>query len=101
VSPAARALRAAITVYRHSLSLVLGRRCRYAPTCSAYAHEAVGRHGAWVGAWLTLARLLRCNPFGPSGFDPVPDMPADARRRPWRHAHWSGRHMPPESRLDV
>jgi uncharacterized protein len=49
--------------------------CRFFPTCSSYAHEAVRTHGAGRGGWLTLRRLLRCRPFGPSGFDPVPPGP--------------------------
>jgi putative membrane protein insertion efficiency factor len=47
--------------------------CRFYPTCSNYAHEAFEVHGTTRGAWLTLTRLLRCRPFGPSGFDPVPE----------------------------
>lgn len=96
----ARVLRGSIALYRHTLSALLGRQCRYAPTCSAYADEAIARHGAWVGGWLALARLVRCHPFGPSGFDPVPEVAPDARRRPWRAARWTGRHMDPASRLD-
>lgn len=47
--------------------------CRYLPTCSAYAIEALERHGAWRGSWLALRRVLRCHPWGGHGFDPVPD----------------------------
>ncbi|HSP29493.1 MAG TPA: membrane protein insertion efficiency factor YidD [Ilumatobacteraceae bacterium] len=47
--------------------------CRFYPTCSNYAHEAFEQHGTARGGWLTITRLLRCRPFGPSGFDPVPD----------------------------
>jgi putative membrane protein insertion efficiency factor len=47
--------------------------CRFYPTCSSYAHEAFEVHGTARGGWLTLTRLLRCRPFGPSGFDPVPE----------------------------
>ncbi|MES2984559.1 MAG: membrane protein insertion efficiency factor YidD [Pseudomonadota bacterium] len=46
--------------------------CRFAPTCSHYAREAIERHGACVGTWLALKRLARCHPFGGSGYDPVP-----------------------------
>jgi len=49
-------------------------RCRYMPSCSAYAEEAIGRYGAGRGSWLALRRLLRCQPFGSFGFDPVPDL---------------------------
>lgn len=47
--------------------------CRYFPSCSSYASEAFEVHGTWHGGWLTLRRLVRCRPFGPSGFDPVPE----------------------------
>jgi putative membrane protein insertion efficiency factor len=50
--------------------------CRFTPSCSTYAREAYAVHGRWRGTWLTLRRLLRCRPFGPSGFDPVPSPPA-------------------------
>lgn len=49
--------------------------CRFFPSCSEYGHEAISVHGARRGAWLTTRRLLRCRPFGPSGFDPVPAIP--------------------------
>ena len=47
--------------------------CRFFPSCSEYAHDAIARHGAWRGGLLAARRLSRCRPFGPSGFDPVPD----------------------------
>ena len=50
--------------------------CRFTPTCSCYAVEAIDTHGTSRGLWLTLRRLLRCRPFGPSGFDPVPELPS-------------------------
>jgi putative membrane protein insertion efficiency factor len=53
-------------------SAVMPPSCRYAPSCSAYAIEALQRHGAFRGSWLTLKRLLRCHPWGGSGYDPVP-----------------------------
>ena len=53
--------------------------CRFTPSCSAYAIEALEQYGTWRGGWLTFRRLLRCRPFGPSGFDPVPE-PVDRPR---------------------
>jgi uncharacterized protein len=47
--------------------------CRFTPTCSSYALEALEVHGTWRGLWLTVRRLVRCRPFGPSGWDPVPE----------------------------
>ena len=61
-----------VRAYQVILSPVLGGRCRFAPSCSHYAIEAYERHGALRGTWLTLRRLLRCHPWGGSGFDPVP-----------------------------
>lgn len=54
------------------LSPILGGHCRYVPSCSQYAQEALQRHGAWRGGRLAAARILRCHPFSPGGFDPVP-----------------------------
>ncbi|MBL8893980.1 MAG: membrane protein insertion efficiency factor YidD [Rhizobiales bacterium] len=64
----------AITLYRYTISAILGRQCRFLPTCSEYAAEAIRRHGAWRGSVLALTRIARCNPWGGEGFDPVPDM---------------------------
>jgi len=61
-----------IRLYRLTLSPLLGNNCRYYPTCSAYAIEAVLTHGVWRGGWLALARILRCHPWSAGGFDPVP-----------------------------
>jgi putative membrane protein insertion efficiency factor len=58
--------------YRLALSPLLGPHCRFYPSCSAYAEEAVHRHGAWRGVALAARRLLRCHPLHPGGFDPVP-----------------------------
>ncbi len=66
-------LLALIGFYRRWLSPLLGPRCRFIPSCSAYGLEAISRHGPWRGGWLTLRRLLRCHPFTPCGCDPVPD----------------------------
>jgi putative membrane protein insertion efficiency factor len=64
-----------IRVYRATLSGWLGGQCRFAPTCSSYAEEAVRRHGATKGSAMAMWRVLRCNPFGRGGLDPVPSTP--------------------------
>jgi putative membrane protein insertion efficiency factor len=86
--------RGAIWIYRHTLSPLVGYHCRHLPTCSAYGDEAIGRFGLWAGGWMTLARLLRCNPWGTHGIDNVPAVaPAMARwYLPWRYARWRGVH---------
>jgi hypothetical protein len=61
-----------IEAYRVALSPLLGGHCRFVPSCSVYAEEAIRRHGAWRGARLALARVARCQPFHRGGFDPVP-----------------------------
>jgi putative membrane protein insertion efficiency factor len=66
----------AIRVYQH-LSVHRPSSCRYFPSCSEYAHEAISRHGALRGGWLALRRLGRCQPFGGHGYDPVPDLDLD------------------------
>jgi putative membrane protein insertion efficiency factor len=70
---AARALLLGIEAYRLLLAPLLGGHCRYEPSCSRYADEALRRHGAARGAWLAVRRLLRCHPFHRGGYDPVPD----------------------------
>jgi conserved hypothetical protein YidD len=62
-----------IRAYQVVLSPHLGASCRFQPSCSNYGIEAFERFGVLKGGWLTLKRLLRCRPFGPSGYDPVPD----------------------------
>ena len=75
------ALRGLIRAYQIVLSPVLGPRCRFLPTCSDYAREALAVHGLPRGGWLALRRLARCHPFGGCGHDPVPPPPdADAAR---------------------
>ena len=90
-------LRAPILVYRYTLSSFMGRQCRYLPTCSAYADEAIARHGAWMGGWMAAARICRCHPWGGHGFDPVPECPPAAGRwdRPWRYGVWRQAHETP------
>lgn len=68
-----RVLLAAIGGYRRWLSPAVGPRCRYEPSCSAYAAQSVERFGTFRGLLLACWRLLRCNPFSHGGFDPVPD----------------------------
>ena len=76
--PVARLLVILITAYRRLLSPLLGQRCRFAPTCSAYALEAIRAHGALRGSVLAVRRIGRCHPFNPGGHDPVP-LPRSAR----------------------
>ncbi|SOC17641.1 hypothetical protein SAMN05877809_109125 [Rhodobacter sp. JA431] len=81
MSPVAFALALPVRFYRLVLSPLLGSNCRYQPTCSSYALEALERHGALKGGWLAAKRILSCNPWGGSGYDPVPgsDPNHDAR----------------------
>ncbi|HYD54401.1 MAG TPA: membrane protein insertion efficiency factor YidD [Gemmatimonadaceae bacterium] len=62
----------AVRGYQVAISPLLPPSCRYYPSCSAYAVEALEKHGALRGSWLAARRILRCNPFRPGGFDPVP-----------------------------
>ena len=62
-----------IRIYQIFLSPWMGRECRFYPTCSRYSIEAIERFGFFKGSWLMIARIVRCNPFGGSGVDPVPD----------------------------
>ena len=68
-------LLALIRGYRRALSPLLGPRCRFYPSCSHYAIEAIERHGAARGGWLAARRITRCHPLNEGGFDPVPDKP--------------------------
>jgi putative membrane protein insertion efficiency factor len=87
-----RMARGLITAYRYTLSPLIGLRCRHLPTCSDYADEAIARFGLWAGGWMTLARVLRCQPFGTSGLDFVPALQPPRARwfLPWRYARWRG-----------
>ena len=73
MSVVARMLIAMVVAYRRYVSPVLPARCRFYPSCSAYSLEALQKHGAIRGTGLTVWRLLRCHPFHPGGYDPVPD----------------------------
>jgi hypothetical protein len=89
----ARTLAGLISGYRKFISPMMGAHCRFYPSCSAYALEAIQLHGAGRGSWLAVRRLSRCHPFHPGGLDPVPSPPgqaqqdesADARARELAH----------------
>lgn len=61
-----------IRLYQMTLSPLIGRSCRYTPTCSNYGIGAIRKYGPFKGGWLTIKRVLSCNPWGGSGYDPVP-----------------------------
>jgi putative membrane protein insertion efficiency factor len=63
-----------IHLYQHTVSLLLGPCCRFTPSCSSYAMLSVQRFGIIEGAWLTFKRLIKCHPFHPGGYDPVPEI---------------------------
>lgn len=65
-------LLALIRFYRRGISPLRPQCCIFVPSCSQYALEAIEKYGAWKGGWLTIRRLLRCNPFHKGGYDPVP-----------------------------
>jgi uncharacterized protein len=89
-SPAARLLMLLLTGYRTFISPLLGPRCRFYPSCSAYALEAVQVHGALRGSWLAARRLSRCHPFHAGGLDPVPARAAKPRPGTAAAAHTTG-----------
>lgn len=65
-------LLALIRAYQYTLRPMLGSNCRFYPSCSDYAREAIGKHGALRGLWLAVKRIGKCHPYHPGGFDPVP-----------------------------
>lgn len=72
---AARVLLWLIRGYQLTLSTVMGKQCRFYPSCSHYTADAIRRHGAWRGAGMGIGRILRCNPWNRGGYDPVPENP--------------------------
>ena len=72
MTPAARVLSGAVRAYELTLRPLIGAHCRFTPSCSAYAREALATHGAWRGSLLAGRRVLRCHPLNPGGYDPVP-----------------------------
>ncbi|WP_052364927.1 membrane protein insertion efficiency factor YidD [Halotalea alkalilenta] len=70
--------------YQYLISPVLGPRCRFWPSCSSYAIEALETHGPLRGGWLALKRILKCHPWHPGGVDPVPSRPVPSRKPPPR-----------------
>jgi len=73
MSPLAHILALPVRAYRLIFSPWVGYNCRYQPTCSQYALEALEKHGGLKGGWLAAKRIARCNPWGRCGYDPVPD----------------------------
>ncbi|WBU54191.1 membrane protein insertion efficiency factor YidD [Paracoccus sp. SCSIO 75233] len=73
MSPLAHIVALPVRAYRLFFSPWVGHGCRFQPTCSAYALEALQRHGAFRGTWLTVRRIFRCHPWGGDGYDPVPE----------------------------
>jgi putative membrane protein insertion efficiency factor len=80
----------AIRTYQLTLSSLIGRQCRYMPSCSEYTDDAIQAHGLWAGGWMGLARICRCHPWGGAGNDPAPAaIPDDATPvTPWRYGRW-------------
>ena len=79
MTPAARILTGMVRLYRAVLRPVLPPTCRFTPSCSEFALEALGRHGAVRGGWLVARRITRCHPWGGFGYDPVPGDPVAER----------------------
>jgi putative membrane protein insertion efficiency factor len=73
--------------YKWAISPMFPPACRYVPTCSEYAMEAVDRYGAFRGGWMALARLLRCHPFVRGGYDPVAEHVPAMKQAPSHHSH--------------
>ncbi len=63
-----------IRIYQMTFSQIMGKRCRYHPSCSVYTAESIKRFGAFKGSWIGVKRILRCHPYNPGGYDPVPEV---------------------------
>ena len=89
--------RGLVTIYRYTLSPLLGPRCRHLPSCSDYAEESISRFGLWAGGWMALARIMRCQPRGTHGLDFVPTAiwPTARWWLPWRYGRWRGTNETP------
>jgi putative membrane protein insertion efficiency factor len=87
--------------YQLTLSSLIGRNCRYWPSCSDYTDEAIRRHGLWAGGWMGIARICRCGPLGGSGIDIVCEaVPESARAwTPWRYGLWKGVNDPSSGQI--
>ncbi|GAK32465.1 putative membrane protein insertion efficiency factor [Iodidimonas nitroreducens] len=83
-----------VRAYQLVLSPFLGPSCRYQPTCSSYARDAIHRYGGLKGGWMAIRRISRCHPLGGYGYDPVPDVPCG-------HDHQKGAHQPDDANLPV
>jgi uncharacterized protein len=93
--------RGLVTLYRYTLSPLIGPRCRHLPSCSDYADESIMRFGLWAGGWMTVARITRCQPWGTHGLDFVPaNVPSSARWwLPWRYGRWQDTNETPTQEL--
>lgn len=80
MNPVGLAMRGMIRGYQLLVSPVLPASCRFVPSCSRYAMDAIGRHGPLTGTWLAARRICRCHPWNDGGYDPVPDSPFPAGR---------------------
>jgi len=97
----ARGLLGLIQLYKWTLSPLIGRDCRYLPTCSSYAADSIRQHGAWAGGWMATARLCRCHPWGGHGWDPAPQtVRTNSWWRPWRYGDWKGGYRAPPENIE-